>query len=530
MCGIFAAIDSSLPEKELQKWSEKVAHRGPDNSRLERVGDIVQFGFHRLRINGVNALSDQPMHLDGTYLIANAEIFNHEDLEKTYGFELKSESDCEVILHMYKRFGFERTIKELDGEFAIVLYDSEKDVVFAARDHLGIRGMYIGKKKAGSAEETYFSSEAKALVFCDRVDHFPPRTWWDSKTGVHKPYYELDFELHTQQSEDTHLAKINQLLVQAVEKRMMSDRKIGCLLSGGLDSSLISAIVARAAADPKDIETFSIGMEGSPDLVAAKAVADHIGTTHHSVQAEEADFISALKDTVYKCGSYDVTTIRASVGHQLISNWIKDNSEVKVIFTGETADEFGSYLYFQNAPSPQAFQEEAIRLLEDIHYFDMLRGDRSVSSAGLEARVPFADKKFMDYYMGIEPEQRMFDDTRIEKYLIRKAFEKDDLLPDSVLWRRKNGFSDSVSKKDKSWSTVIGEYVDTQISDDEYETQKHHITGDVPLTKEAYFYRKIFDEYYGEACNTLTPYQWLPKWCGNVVDPSARVLEIYQAD
>jgi asparagine synthase (glutamine-hydrolysing) len=245
---------------------------------------------------------------------------------------------------------------------------------------------------------------------------------------------------------------------------------------------------------------------------------------------KEDVFIKALKDTVYKCGSYDVTTIRASVGHQLISNWIKDNSDVKVLFTGETADEFGSYLYFQNAPSPAAFQSESIRLLEDIHYFDMLRGDRSVSSAGLEARVPFADKKFMEYYMGIAPEQRMFNDTRIEKYLIRKAFEKDNLLPSSVLWRRKNGFSDSVSKKDKSWSSVIREHVDTLVSDREYSSNKNKYLHDKPLSKEGYYYRKVFSEYYGLACDHLTPYQWLPKWCGEVIDPSARVLEIYQAD
>ena len=527
MCGIFAAIDSSLPIDQLKSWSEKVAHRGPDNSRIKQFGDRVIFGFHRLRINGVNEASDQPMHLDGTYLIANAEIFNHKELEDKYGFTMKSQSDCEVILHMYNKFGFERTIKELDAEFALVIYDSKKDIVFAARDHLGIRGMYVGTK----GTERYFASEAKALVFCDEVKHFPPRATWRSDTpDTFTKYYDLKFSQHEDQSETTHLRKINELLVDAVKKRMMSDRKIGCLLSGGLDSSLISAIVARAAEDTKDIHTFSIGMEGSPDLVAAQAVADHIGTTHHSIQAEEADFIQALKDTVYKCGSYDVTTIRASVGHQLVSNWIKDNSDVKVIFTGETADEFGSYLYFQNAPTPAAFQDEAIRLLEDIHYFDMLRGDRSVSSAGLEARVPFADKKFMDYYMGIEPEQRMFDDTRMEKYLIRKAFEAENLLPDSVLWRRKNGFSDSVSKKDKSWSTVIKEFVDTQISDEEYESEKGKFTFETPLTKEGYFYRKIFNEYYGAACDQLTPYQWLPKWCGDVVDPSARVLEIYAAD
>lgn len=526
MCGIFTAIDSNINNEKLQEYSNLVKHRGPDNSKFKKINNRVFLGFNRLVVNGNDKLSDQPMHLDGVYLIANAEVFNHKELEKKYQFEIKSKSDCEVILHMYKRFGFERTIKELDAEFAIVLYDSNIDVVFAARDHLGIRGMYIGN----IGQEIYMSSEAKALVFCDEVSQFKPRHYWRSDSKEFISYYELNFMIHPEQEEEIHLEKINQLLVNAVEKRMMSDRSIGCLLSGGLDSSLISAIVARAVSNPKEIQTFAIGMKGSPDLESAQLVADYIGTTHHSVEAKEEDFIKAIKDTIYKCGSYDVTTIRASVGHQLICNWVSENSDIKVLFSGETADEFGSYLYFQNAPSPEAFQKESIRLLEDIHFFDMLRGDRSVSSAGLEARIPFADKEFMQYYMGIDSKQRMFSNSRIEKFLIRKAFEKEKLLPQEVLWRRKNGFSDSVSKKEKSWSKIINEYVDKQISDKEFQNNVNDFEHDKPLTKEGYFYRKIFTEMYGSACEKLTPYQWLPKWCGDVIDPSARVLSIYEAD
>jgi asparagine synthase (glutamine-hydrolysing) len=316
----------------------------------------------------------------------------------------------------------------------------------------------------------------------------------------------------------------------AVEERMMSDRKIGCLLSGGLDSSLISSIVARKAKNPKDIETFSIGLKGSPDLIAAQEVADHIGTTHHSIELTEQDFIAALEETIYITGSYDITTIRASVGHQLISNWVKDNSEVKVLFTGETIDEMGSYLYFQQAPSEEAFQEEALRLLKDIHYFDMLRGDRSISSAGLEARVPFADLSFIKYYMGIDPKQRMFDGNhKIEKHLLRKAFEDGDYLPNHILWRRKNGFSDSVSDKNRSWSTIIEEYVDLIIADDKYQSERLQFDHLRPETKESFYIRKTYEKYYGH--NTqATPYMWLPKWCGDVKDPSARTLSIYEAD
>ncbi len=322
---------------------------------------------------------------------------------------------------------------------------------------------------------------------------------------------------------------IKDLLTKAVVKRMMSDRPVGSLLSGGLDSSLVSAIANRHRTFDRPLETFSIGLSGSPDLEAAQLVADHIGSHHHNVEVQESDFLAALKETIYTTGSFDVTTIRASVGHMLISHYVRDHSDVKVLYTGETIDEMGSYLYFQNAPSPEAFHQEAVRLLKDIHFFDMLRGDRSISSAGLEARVPFSDKAFMAYYMGIDPKIRMFDGQRIEKYPLRKAFDGFNYLPDSVLWRRKNGFSDSVSSKKRSWSTIIKDYVDAIISDSEFERCKNDLDIDPPKTKEAYYFRKVFTEFYGDH-QGLTPYQWLPKWCGDVVDPSARVLSIYEAD
>ena len=323
--------------------------------------------------------------------------------------------------------------------------------------------------------------------------------------------------------------QIRTLLKDAVLKRMMSDRPIGSLLSGGLDSSLVSALANRYRTFETPIETFSIGLEGSPDLEAAQAVADHIGSRHHSVQVKEEDFLAALRETIYQTGSFDVTTIRASVGHMLISHYVRDHSDVKVLYTGETIDEMGSYLYFQNAPDAGAFQDEATRLLKDIHYFDMLRGDRSISSAGLEARVPFSDRKFMQYYMGIDPKIRMFDNQRIEKFPLRQAFADENLIPDEVLWRRKNGFSDSVSNKKRSWFEIIQSYVDTIISDSEFVRCKDDFTFDTPKTKEAYFFRKVYTEFYGHHQN-LTPYQWLPRWCGDIVDPSARVLQIYEAD
>ena len=528
MCGIFAAFNTKMDKKDLYPHFETIKHRGPDHSEYALVKKDIHFGFHRLMINGQDQLSNQPFHIDNVWLIANAEIFNYKELAQKHDITLTTNSDCEILIHLYKKIGLNAMLNELVAEYAFVLYDESLDKLFVCRDHLGVRGLYYGEDHLGGV---YFASEAKALTFCKKVRQFLPRHYWDSESQAFTEYYQLKFESHQDQSETTHLEKIHTLLTKAVKDRMLSERKIGCLLSGGLDSSLVSAIVAKNFKNPKDLETFSIGLEGSPDLEAAQAVADHIGTSHHSIVMTEAEFIAGLEETVYITGSFDVTTIRASVGHQLVSNWVKQNSDVKVLFTGETIDEMGSYLYFQQAPSPEAFQEEGVRLLKDIHLFDMLRGDRSISSAGIEARVPFADRSFVEYYMGIDPTLRMFDgDQIIEKHLLRKAFEKDQLLPEEVLWRRKNGFSDSVSQKNRSWSEIIRDYVDTKVSDGEYlEAKEHDLLGGPP-TKEAYYYKKLFVEKYGARNTHLTPYQWLPKWCGDVVDPSARVLKIYQAD
>jgi asparagine synthase (glutamine-hydrolysing) len=525
MCGLFGYLGEEKSEDFLRPYFERVNHRGPDYSEMREVAPAVTFGFHRLAINGLNAISNQPMERDGIFLVANAEVYNYLELADEYDCRLDTDSDCEIIIHLYQKLGIEKTVSILDAEYAFVLHDAHRNVTYASRDHLGVRGLYIGRSAFG---DIGFASEAKSLVFMDELDQFPPGHYWSSSHPQEfTQWYEHDYPLHQDQSEEVILTSIRTLLTDAVKKRLMSERKVGCLLSGGLDSSLITALVAKHY--DGEVETFSIGLEGSPDLAAAQLVADHLGTKHHSVQLTEDEFLAAIEDTVYQLGSSDVTTIRASVGHMLISRYVRDHSDVKVLFTGETADEMGSYLYFQNAPDASAFQDEAIRLLEDIHYFDMLRGDRSISSAGLEGRVPFSDKAFVKYYMGIEPSLRMFSDHRIEKYLIRKAFANMDLLPDEVLWRRKNGFSDSVSSKTRSWSMIIQEFVDKVVSDEEFERGATAYTHDTPKLKEGYFYRKLFTKHYGPHQH-LTPYQWLPRWCGDVTDPSARVLTIYQAD
>jgi asparagine synthase (glutamine-hydrolysing) len=527
MCGIFGSFDHRLKASFLEKEFMKIQHRGPDYSEFREIAPGIHFGFHRLAINGLTPSGNQPMHIENCWLVANAEIFNYQELAARYDLMLETGSDCEVIIRLYRKIGLEKMIQALDGEFAFLLYDELTEELFACRDHLGIRGMYFGTDRN---KGIHIASEAKALVFCDELKQFPPGHYWTgSKREDFVQWYHHEYFRHDH-TEKTICENIEHLLTEAVRKRLMSERPVGCLLSGGLDSSLIAALAAREyRKQGHQLETFSIGMPGSPDLKAAQLVADHIGSKHHHIELSEAEFISTLEETIYVTGSYDVTTIRASVGHILVAKYVNKLSDVKVLFTGETADEFGSYLYFQNAPSPEEFQDEALRLLSDIHYFDMKRGDRSISYSGLEARVPFADKALMSYYMGIEPALRMFSDNRMEKYLIRKAFEASNLLPAEVLWRRKNGFSDSVSQKSRSWSQIIKEYVETKVSDEEFKTEAPKFTLGTPLFKEAYYFRKVFHQHYAHH-EKLTPYQWLPKWCGDVVDPSARVLQIYAAD
>ncbi|MBC8346514.1 MAG: asparagine synthase B [Candidatus Marinimicrobia bacterium] len=526
MCGIFAYRGKTFNWDELKPHVDKIQYRGPDNSHVKKVDAETLFAFHRLAIMGTSESGDQPLchpQDKSISIVCNGEIYNYKFLAKKYSFELTTGSDCEIILHLYKRFGIKKTVESLDGVFMFVLYDQNKQELFAGRDPFGVRPGFIGRK----GRERMFASEAKPLVdLCDQIDQFTPGHWWQLSGDKFTQYYfhnEIDLNLTPEREI---LKGIRKYLINAVKKRMMAEREIGSLLSGGLDSSLITALVNQFH-NGSTLKTFSIGMPGSVDLDYAKVVADHLGTDHHQIQISKEDFLGAIETVIYNIESFDTTTVRASVGNYLVSKYIRENSNCKVIFNGDGSDEVcGGYIYMKNAPTSKDFQSECIRLIDEIHRFDVLRSDRSISSNGLEARTPFMDKNFVQYYLSIPAEMKIFDGKiRLEKYLLRKAFDQKSLLPNSVLWRRKCAFSDGVSAKENSWHRVIQSFVDHKISDVEYETKAKTYTHCTPVLKESYYYRKVFESFFGKQ-EKLIPHFWMPKWV-ETNDPSARELSGY---
>lgn len=528
MCGIFTYIGNNLPMESLSQEAQTIKYRGPENTHFCRLNGAGVFIFHRLAIMGVSQTGDQPMaHPEDSALtlICNGEIYNFKHLAEQYGFSLKTGSDCEIILHMYKRFGIERTVKELDGVFMCVLFDENTKTFYAGRDPMGVRPGFIG----WSDDEIFIASEAKPLVrFCKRIIPFPPGTWWNSKEPEKFNryfYYTGDQQVSINEVEIS--LNIKNLFMAAVDKRMMAEREIGCLLSGGLDSSLVTALVSGRT-EKHLLKTFTIGISGSIDLQYAEIAAKHIDSQHTQIELEEKDFLKAIETVIYNIESFDTTTVRASVGNYLVSKYIRENSDCKVVFNGDGSDEVcAGYVYMKNAPTAQDLQTESERLVREIHLFDALRSDRSISSNGLEARSPFLDKKFVKYYLSIPPELKMFDgEKRMEKHLLRKAFSNTGLLPDEILWRRKCAFSDGVSHGKRSWHTIIQNHVDKLITDEEFLQESKSIEHCKPVLKESYYYRKIYEQFFGRHTN-LIPHFWMPKWT-NVIDPSARELSGYK--
>ena len=516
MCGIFfykgIGIYNTEYNAKLRKKMDLIKHRGPDRTSHFSVNDML-FGFHRLCIVGIDAKSDQPMRMDGVVLICNGEIYNYKELVKKYGFNYKTNSDCEVIIHMYNKFGICKTVTELDGVFSFVLFDSRDGEIWAARDMLGIRPLFIGKY----AHEICIASELKAIPddFVD-VEQFAPGNLYDIKNNRFLEWYTHNY--YTEYLNETVVKNtIRALFLSSVKKRLLSDRPIGCLLSGGLDSTLVASILRKHG----ELNTYAIGLEGSEDLKYARMAAKYLGTNHAEIVVTEQEFLEAIPETIRMIESYDTTTVRASVGNFLISKYIKSHSEDTVIFCGDVSDEiFGSYRGFTKAPDKESFKFQNELMLKNIHFFDVLRSDRSISGAGLEARVPFADKNFLSFCMSLPPELKMFDKTTIEKNILRSAFE--GYLPDELLYRRKEAFSDGVSSHSRSWFQIIQEFVNTQVEDNYDASVYKHNT---PYDKESFYYRQVFETFYpGHA--KIIPYFWKHPFCTES-DPSARLLDVY---
>ena len=524
MCGIFFLISDDIDDK-VKKDFLKIHHRGPDNSKTEILNyknKKLFFGFHRLSINGLDEISNQPLINSEIYLICNGEIFNYKHLVKEYKFEeeYKTNSDCEIILHLYKKFGIKETLNKLDGEFAFVLYDSTKEKIFISRDQIGIRSLFIGNKD----KDYILSSEVKSINDTYNVKQFNPGTYSeiDLKTMEileDNRYFKLD-QINNNINQEIHIKKIKELFEKAVEKRLLSDRSIGCLLSGGLDSSTVCSIVKNKT--DKILNTYSIGLRGSVDLKYAKEMAEYLGTNHYSIELTNDDFLEAIDKTIYQIESYDVTTVRASVGNYLVSLFIKENTEDTVIFCGDVSDEiFGSYKGFYYADNNEKFLDENIKMLNNIQYFDVLRSDKSISGAGLEARVPFGDKDFIKYVMSIDPTHKRFDENRIEKYLFRKAFE--DILPKNIAWRSKTAFSDGVGSDSNQWFDVLKKYMDGKYTNEEFIEKSNKYKFNIPYDKESLYYREVFEKYYPNK-EKIIPYFWKQPFM-NMKDPSAWYVE-----
>jgi asparagine synthase (glutamine-hydrolysing) len=535
----------------------------------------MYWGFHRLAINGQTPESNQPFFIKNCRLICNGEIYNFRALIKEYGLEAEymSQSDCEIIIHLYRKIGMSETLKKLDGVFALVLHDYENKCTFIARDPVGVRSLFIGSCDKDSYHTGIIvASEMKAISsIYHNVMQFPPgcfafykdgnspvdlympgiyfNAYYENLTIEQKFYHSIESSPNSHVSitrsyhynivEDTEeniCANITTLFEEAVVKRLMSERKVGALLSGGLDSSAVVAVMCRHM-PAKDLNTYSIGLKGSTDLAWARKVAEYLGTNHHEVCLTEKQFLNAIEDTIYQIESYDTTSVRASVPNYLVSKYISENTDDCVIYCGDMSDEiFGSYRGFMKAKSDEDFCAENVRMVRDVCYFDLLRSDKSISGAGLEARVPFADKKFLQYVMSIPARYKTFNDKRIEKYIFRKAFQ--GLLPDDILWRRKEAFSDGVSGHERSWFQIIREHVNKKVNKEDYTEYIKNISAtdttyksnscshNKPYDLESFYYRSIFNELFHDSEKTI-PYFWRHPFCEEK-DPSARLLECYK--
>ena len=557
MCGIFAYISYSdnpsetLSSRGCSLLADLIQHRGPDQSsqyRKDSEGYTVDLTFHRLCINDLSQKGMQPFTLDDVTLLCNGEIFNHQEIESTYNLVCNSTSDCECIIQLYlycreNSIPFESCVAMLDGDFAFVLYDNDLAEIIYGRDPFGVRSLYIGKD-THSWFMTCISSEMKALTqLCDgpitpvipgtvtklklnnRIE-YTTRFWEPIDTTSRLPSYRDDY--------DDSITELNKMyrqvaiaLQQATRKRMLSDKDVACLLSGGLDSSVVAALVMKSRKETAELEgrlpdplhTFSVGLKGGTDLQHAAAVAAHIGSIHHEVLVTEDELIDSIPDLIRQIETYDLTTVRASCPMYHLAKKITEIiPDISVIFSGEGADEVcAGYMYFHSSPTPEDLDSECRRLIRSLHRFDVLRAEKTIAGAGLEARFPFLDKSFVDTYLGQPSNLRHPSYFGIEKGLLRKAIEYEfpGLIPQSVLYRKKEAFSDGISSLKRPWFQILQENAERKFP---------ALKG---VDAEKMLYKTIFIDKFGGHADII-PYYWLPRWQGNIEDPSARVLRVYQ--
>lgn len=551
MCGIVGAFELKFPSGELRTqvldMSKKLRHRGPDWSGIY-CGDKAILAHERLSIVDPES-GRQPLYSEDRRLIlaVNGEIYNHQEIRSamngTYHFTTRS--DCEVILALYRQKGKD-FLEDLSGIFAFALYDEEKDSYLIARDPIGINPLYMGWDKHG---QFYVASELKALEgVCNKIEEFLPGHYYYSPEGVMKRWYNRDWtEYDSVKDNPTSLNDLHDALEKAVHRQLMSDVPYGVLLSGGLDSSVISAIAAKYArkriesGDQQEawyprLHSFAVGLVGSPDLAAASKVAQHLDTVHHEIHFTIEEGLDAIRDVIYHIETYDVTSVRASTPMYLMARVIKSMG-IKMVLSGEGADEiFGGYLYFHKAPSAEAFHKETIRKLSKLHLYDCLRANKSLSAWGVEGRVPFLDKEFLDVAMRINPDEKMVKNGRIEKWVVRKAFES--YLPKEIVWRQKEQFSDGVGY---SWIDTLKKVASERVTDEQMTSAPFRYHVNPPLSKEEYLYRSIFEEHFPSeqaaacvpsvpsiACSTAEALEWDVSFRKNA-DPSGRAMkEVHQ--
>lgn len=538
MCGIFSFFGSQYSEQELLTYFNKIKHRGPEFSHIKKYNNVV-LGFHRLAINGLNDNSNQPIINDGCYLICNGEIYNYKNIIAKFNLSMITDSDCEVILQLYLKFGICSTLKLLDGVFSFALYDSKKNKLFISRDRYGVRPLFISELNLIKNNIFYFASECKAIINVhdsNRINQFTPGNYLEIDLDGGNSNYEL----HEYYSLETNREITNQLsyndnldyyypiyksFKDAVIKRINNtERPVACLLSGGLDSSLVSFISAKYLTKNTShkLHTFSIGFDDSVDIHYANELASAIDSNHNIINITNNEMVNAIPEVIKQIESYDTTTVRASVPNYLVGKYIKNNTDFKVILGGDGADELmGGYLYLHKSPTPYDFDDEVISLLKNIHYFDGKRADRCMASFGLEIRLPFLDNIFVDTYLKYNLNDRYLYNNGKEKNLIRKIFgyyEPD--FPSSILYRRKEAFSDGVNATNDSWFKNIENYLDDSIVE-----KINSLKDSYSLTFEQTYYKYIFDSNFPNQ-EKLIPKYWMPKFTKSK-DASAKTLEVY---